>query len=77
MCYLLKEVTDKLHLLGSGLLRKIKNAVPERSEQVWSFLEFSKSPPADSVLKWSEMVERWEKDEDEINPFVATVTSES
>jgi hypothetical protein len=64
-------------LLGSGLLRKIKNAVPERSEQVWSFLEFSKSLPADSVLKWSEMVERWEKDEDEINPFVATVTSES
>ena len=77
MCYLLKEVTDKLHLLGLGLLRQIKNAVPERSEQVWSFLEFSKSLPADSVLKWSEMVERWEKDEDEINPFVATVTSES
>jgi hypothetical protein len=40
-------------------------------------LEFSKSLPADSVLKWSEMVERWEKDEDEINPFVATVKSES
>jgi hypothetical protein len=64
-------------LLGSSLLRKIKNAVPERSEQVWSFLEFSKSLPADLVLKWSEMVEQWEKDEDEINPFVATVTSES
>jgi hypothetical protein len=64
-------------LLGSSLLRKIKNTVPERSEQVWSFLEFLKSLPADSVLKWSEMVERWEKDEDEINLFVATVTSES
>jgi hypothetical protein len=54
----------------------MKNAVPGRSEHVWNFMEFSNSLPADSVLKWSETVERWEKDKREVNPFVATVASE-
>jgi hypothetical protein len=53
----------------------MKNAVPGRAEHVWNFVEFSKSLPADSVLKWSEMVERWEEDENEVNPIVATVAS--
>jgi hypothetical protein len=59
-----------------SLLHKLKNAVPERSEHVWDFLEFSKSLPADSVVQWAEMVERWEKDKDEVNPLVPTVKSE-
>lgn len=53
----------------------MKNAVPGCAEHVWNFVEFSKSLPADSVLKWSEMVERWEEDENEVNPIVATVAS--
>lgn len=53
----------------------MKNAVPGRAEHVWNFVEFLKSLPADSVLKWLEMVERWEEDENEVNPIVATVAS--
>jgi hypothetical protein len=54
----------------------MKNAVPGRAEHVWNFIEFSKSLPADSVLMWSEMVTRWDKDNHEVNPFDVTIASE-
>jgi len=54
----------------------MKNAVPGRAEHVWNFLEFSNSLPADLVLMWSEMVEKWEKNNDEVNPFDVTIAGE-
>jgi len=53
----------------------MKNATPGRADHVWSFLEFSESLPAESVLMWSEMVERWEKDNTEKNTFDTTTAS--
>jgi hypothetical protein len=50
--------------------------VPGCAEHVWSFLEFSKSIPAQSVLKWSEMAEQWEKNNKEVNLLVVTTESE-
>ena len=63
-------------MLGAGLLRKIKNAIPDRNEHVRDFLQFSESLLASSVLQWSEMVEYWEKDNTQLNPFAPTVKSE-
>jgi hypothetical protein len=57
------------------LLRKLKNAVPERAEHVWNYHEFSKSLPEASVSEWRAMVEAWEKDRMKTNPFVITVKS--
>jgi hypothetical protein len=61
--------------LGTSLLRKIKIAGPDRSVHVSEFMEFTKSLPAETVLEWSEMVEKWELNNKEVNPFVPTVKS--
>jgi hypothetical protein len=62
-------------LIGAGLLRKIKNAVPERAEHVWIYHEFSASLPDSSVAEWKAIVEEWEEDRTATNPFVVTVKS--
>jgi hypothetical protein len=38
-------------------------------------MEFTKSLPADTVLEWSEMVEKWELNNEEVNLFVPTMKS--
>jgi hypothetical protein len=62
-------------LIGTGLLRKLKNAVPEGTEHVWAYHEFTRSLLEDLVAEWRIAVEAWEKDQDEVNPFVPTVKS--
>jgi hypothetical protein len=62
-------------LLGTRQLRKIQIAGPDRSVHVSEFMEFTKSLPADTVLEWSEMVEKWELNDEEVNPYVPTVKS--
>jgi hypothetical protein len=61
--------------IGAGLLRKLKNAVPERAEHVWNYHEFSKSLPEASISQWRALVEAWEDDGTKTNPFVITVKS--
>jgi hypothetical protein len=61
--------------VGTSLLRRLQNAVPGRTTHVSEFLEFSNSLPADSVLEWTGMVEKWEKNIKEVNPFVITAPS--
>ena len=61
--------------IGTRLLRQLQNAVPGRNEHVFEFFEFSDSLPAQTVLEWTEMVEQWEKDNRETNPFVITTRS--
>lgn len=63
------------YTLGATLLRRLKNAVPERGEQVFNFLKFTESLLADTVLEWTEMVEKWERDNKEVNPFVIIMPS--
>lgn len=59
------------------MLRKLRNAVPWRKETLMDFYEFTESLPAASVLLWTDAVEKWEKDNTEVNPFVPTTKSES
>ena len=56
--------------LGPTLLRRLKNAVLGRGEHVTNFLEFTESLPPDRVLEWTEMVEKWDRNNNETNPFV-------
>lgn len=51
-------VTD--HLPASTLLRRIKVAVVERGNHVTALEEFTKSLPAASIEKWTDMVVAWE-----------------
>ena len=61
--------------IGTRLLRQLQNAVRGRKDHIPDFFEFSDSLPAQNVLDWSEMVERWENDNQEMNPFVITAPS--
>jgi len=50
----------------------MKDAVPERAAHVLEFTQLTNSLPAASVLEWTEVVERWENDNEATNPFVIT-----
>lgn len=62
-------------LLGSLLLRKLRAAVVARDDHVNDFHLFTDSLPAVSVLEWTPLVEKWEENNNEVNPFVATTKS--
>lgn len=51
--------------------------MPDRSELVWAYHEFSDSLPVESVAKWRAAVEAWEQDNNSPNPFVLTLKSMS
>lgn len=50
-------------------------AVEARDEHVDGFYSFTDTIPVVSVLEWTSMVEAWEMDDDECNPFVPTIRS--
>lgn len=60
---------------GTTLLRKLRNADRVKVEHMVDYLEFTESLPAQSILEWTEAVERWEADNSSINPFVPTCKS--
>jgi len=49
--------------------------VPGRADHVFDFQEFTKSLPADNVLEWTKMVEKWDENNKETNPFVIVTPS--
>ena len=49
--------------------------MPWRALTVTDLYEFTESLPAASVIKWTTAVEKWEKDDSEVNPFVLTMKS--
>ena len=63
-------------ILGPGLLRKLKIAVPEKDEHGWVLREMEGSLPAAAVATWKAQVELWEIDGKKTNPFVVTVKSQ-
>jgi hypothetical protein len=74
---MVNSLATSLHNLyiGTRLLRQLQNAVRGRKDHVPDFYEFSDSLPAQTVLDWSDMVERWENNNQETNPFVITAPS--
>jgi hypothetical protein len=54
---------------AAAFLRKVKEAVAERSEHVVAFQEFNASLPAESTVEWTQMVKEWEHDQTKPNPF--------
>ncbi|KZP23155.1 hypothetical protein FIBSPDRAFT_952228 [Athelia psychrophila] len=59
--------------LGRLLRRKIKDAVEARDEHIEEFYAFSDTIVATSVIEWTSMVEAWETDNTQSNPFVPTI----
>ncbi|KZP10423.1 hypothetical protein FIBSPDRAFT_758379 [Athelia psychrophila] len=59
--------------LGYLQLRKLKAAVVSRDDHVEDFYTFTESIPAMSVIDWTSIVESWEKDNSQVNPFVPTM----
>ncbi|TFK88753.1 hypothetical protein K466DRAFT_488291 [Polyporus arcularius HHB13444] len=60
---------NKVTSLPSRLLNAIKKAVPERNAQAASFRQYDKALPASSTAVWKEVVEAWEADSSNPNPF--------
>lgn len=74
----LQSILTCMHMSsGPTLLRKVKDAVPEKSDQVWAFEQMTASLPPASVATWTSAVELWESDNTQVNPFVVTVKSKS
>ncbi|KAK0478572.1 hypothetical protein EDD18DRAFT_1312571 [Armillaria luteobubalina] len=63
--------------MGTSLLRKIKDAVPNAAEFESCFERFTTTLPTDDTAKWTAMVESWEADREQFNPFARVVASKS
>ncbi|KAJ8494663.1 hypothetical protein ONZ45_g13153 [Pleurotus djamor] len=67
----------KVITLHETLLRRIKEAVPERSEHVIAFRDLSNALPAESTLAFSHHVWAWEARQTTDNPYKSKVEHES
>lgn len=52
-------------------MKRIRDAVPMRNDQILAFQSFQATIPAELVAQWSAAVELWEKDSNAPNPFKA------
>ncbi|KAF8078862.1 hypothetical protein FPV67DRAFT_1558069 [Lyophyllum atratum] len=63
----------KVITLASSLLRKLKEARSERSEHVAAFVHFDAALPEEDTVEWTRLVQLWESDGNNANPFAAKV----
>ncbi|KAI0750098.1 hypothetical protein C8Q80DRAFT_1219017 [Daedaleopsis nitida] len=61
---------QKVVLLPTSLLTRIKKAVPERNAQVIAFQQYHAVLPADATSRWKLMVETWENNRSQSNPYL-------
>ncbi|OJT05679.1 hypothetical protein TRAPUB_3497 [Trametes pubescens] len=52
-----------------SLLKKVKKVVPERDTQIMVFQEYSATLPDETTARWRSVVEAWEADSTQPNPF--------
>jgi hypothetical protein len=65
-----------ISVLGYSLLRKVKVAVVEAAEHKEAHELLTSSMPEEDVCEWTELVEAWESDINNVNPFMRKVTCE-
>lgn len=58
-----------LSLLGPLLLRKLKEAIPERDQHIFNLRDFEEAIPPASLTAWQVMITEWEQDRSKPNPF--------
>ncbi|KAF9463104.1 hypothetical protein BDZ94DRAFT_1193298 [Collybia nuda] len=58
--------------MGATLLRRATEAAQERGNQVTAFMEFDASLPEVTTTQWTKMVQAWENDKAQLNPFKCT-----
>ena len=54
---------------AATFLARIKKAVPERNSQVKAFEQYDAALPHEATTRWRHMVEAWEADRSQPNPF--------
>ncbi|KAG6835885.1 hypothetical protein H0H93_013691 [Arthromyces matolae] len=63
----------KVISIAATFLRKGEEAIVSHQEHTDAFDEFSAALPTEDVAKWTQLVELWEKDNSNFNPFAATI----
>ncbi|KAG2101317.1 uncharacterized protein F5147DRAFT_812283 [Suillus discolor] len=59
----------KVSNFGVFLLQKLKDAIPQRDQHISDLVDFEDAIPAESLATWRTMVEGWETDRSNANPF--------
>ncbi|KAH6888259.1 hypothetical protein BKA70DRAFT_1121889 [Coprinopsis sp. MPI-PUGE-AT-0042] len=62
---------SKIVRMAQTLLSGGEEAIAKRADQVEAFLAFSQGLPPESVAKWTQEVQAWERDPSQRNPFVS------
>ena len=57
-------------MTADTFIRKSEEAISARQEHVDAFMVFSAALPAESVLAWTKLCQKWEKDRTQQNPFM-------
>jgi hypothetical protein len=65
-----KSHADSLDMTADTFIRKSEEAITSHQEHVDAFVEFSAALPAESVLDWTKLCQKWEKDRTKQNPFM-------
>ena len=55
------------------MLWKMKDAVPSAGDQAYNFEKLTDSLPPETVSEWKAMVEKWEEDNSNENPYQVKV----
>lgn len=65
------------YVIGSTLLRKMKDAGSDMAKYVQQHQDLESSLPSDVLVKWGLQVEAWEADPSLLNPFEQVIISKS
>jgi hypothetical protein len=66
------EAPNHRSTIAATFLQKVKDAVPERSTHTLAFENLNDSLDPEDTKEWTEMVEAWEDDAMQPNPFQVT-----
>jgi hypothetical protein len=63
--------------VANTFLRKVREAVPARTEHMAAFEEFNGALAETSTQEWSEIVKAWENNKSKPNPYQVELQSQS
>lgn len=70
------QVTVSSYTAGHYFLKKLNEAVEWQAKHQMAFAQLSAAVPAGTVLKWSEMISKWNKCADAEDPYSEPVLGE-
>ena len=64
-----------MSIVGASLLSQLQNALAMRSKHKTEFEKLSQTFGADDLARWNNMIEAWNDDPRQPNPFQETIRS--